>query len=369
MLTKFSVTNFKGFNNEFVFDLKDNNGYTFNDECIKNGVVNNALIYGHNGVGKSNLAFAIFDIIGHLTDKKTNVFDYTNYLNAENNNSTAKFRYEFLINSNSIVYEYQKSDYRTILSERFSINDVQLASINREVSDIAIINFKGAETLIPEIKNRDLSLLKYIKNNSVLDDGYERVMFFDFFQSIDSMLFFRSLDRNMFLGLESEGSQLTQYIIENKKVKDFEKFLIKAGINCKLDVIKKFDKEEMVFDFKRKKILFIENASQGTKTLTLFYFWLQRLKENKVSFLFIDEFDAFYHHDLSALLVEELKNTGVQFVLTTHNTSIITNDLLRPDCYFLMKKDSIKSLAKSTSKELREAHNIEKMYKSGIFND
>ena len=45
----------------------------------------------------------------------------------------------------------------------------------------------------------------------------------------------------------------------------------------------------------------------------------------------------------------------------------MSNDLLRPDCYFLMYKDSIKSLAKNTTKELREAHNIEKMYKAGSF--
>ena len=101
----------------------------------------------------------------------------------------------------------------------------------------------------------------------------------------------------------------------------------------------------------------------------MFYFWLQRLREEeKVSFLFIDEFDAFYHHELSAFLVNELKKTGIQFILTTHNTSIIINDLLRPDCYFLIYKESIKSLAKCTSKELREAHNIEKMYKAGLFN-
>ncbi len=32
-----------------------------------------------------------------------------------------------------------------------------------------------------------------------------------------------------------------------------------------------------------------------------------------------------------------------------------------------MYKNSIQSLAKSTDKELREAHNIEKMYKAGTF--
>ena len=66
-------------------------------------------------------------------------------------------------------------------------------------------------------------------------------------------------------------------------------------------------------------------------------------------------------------IIEKLKETGVQFILTTHNTAVITNDLLRPDCYFLMGKKKIQSLSKSTSKELREAHNIEKMYKAGSF--
>lgn len=76
----------------------------------------------------------------------------------------------------------------------------------------------------------------------------------------------------------------------------------------------------------------------------------------------------FYHHDLSKMIVKTLKEIGVQFVLTTHNTSILSNDLLRPDCYFLMNKKKIQSLSNSTDKELREAHNIEKMYKAGAFN-
>jgi predicted ATP-dependent endonuclease of OLD family len=190
-----------------------------------------------------------------------------------------------------------------------------------------------------------------------------------FFIFVESMLFFRSLQRNMFIGLETDNTHITDDIIDKGNVADFEAFLNRAGIECKLAIIKEFDKEMLAFDFEGNTIPFMRTASQGTRTLTLFYYWLQRLKvASKVSFLFIDEFDAFYHHELSASIVEELKKTGVQFILTTHNTSIITNDLLRPDCYFLMTKNSISSLAKSTPKELREAHNIEKMYKSGSFN-
>ena len=69
------------------------------------------------------------------------------------------------------------------------------------------------------------------------------------------------------------------------------------------------------------------------------------------------------------MVVEKLKASKVQFILTTHNTSIMTNDLLRPDCYFIMYKDRIKSLPQLTNKELREAHNLEKMYKAGSFDE
>ncbi|MCM1758931.1 ATP-binding protein, partial [Bacteroides ovatus] len=61
MLRKFKVSNFKCFEEDFVLDLSKVNGYTFNPECVKNGIVNCAMIYGYNGMGKSNLGFAIFD--------------------------------------------------------------------------------------------------------------------------------------------------------------------------------------------------------------------------------------------------------------------------------------------------------------------
>ena len=368
MLTKFSVSNFKSFNEEFVLDLGDTNAYEFNKESVKNGIVNNALVYGHNGVGKSNLGLALFDIVGHLTDTKRNELEYSNYLNALSKSETAHFQYEFLFDTNKVVYEYKKTNNKTILFEKFSINGTEFAHIDRNISNIAKVNFRGAESLKTELDNKELSLLKYIKNNSVLDKNTEYETLISFFKFIDSMLFFRSLQGNMFLGLEAEKTSLTLDIIQKGNVADFESFLNKAEIECSLTVINEFDKDILAFDFNGKTIPFIQNASQGTRTLTLFYFWLQRIKEEgRVSFLFIDEFDAFYHHGLSALIVEELKKTGVQFILTTHNTSIITNDLLRPDCYFLMNKNSIRSLAKSTSKELRVAHNIEKMYKAGSF--
>jgi len=182
------------------------------------------------------------------------------------------------------------------------------------------------------------------------------------------MLLFRSLEERMYLGYDVGSRILGDDIIEKDKVKDFEDFLNEANINCKLSVVEELDKKTLVFNFNGKNLPFFDIFSTGTSALTLFYFWFQRINESKVSFVFIDEFDAFYHHELSALIVKRLKNSGIQVILTTHNTSIITNDLLRPDCYFLMNNEKIQSLSNCTVKELREAHNIEKMYKAGAFN-
>jgi len=112
---------------------------------------------------------------------------------------------------------------------------------------------------------------------------------------------------------------------------------------------------------------FFKIASTGTRSLALFYYWYIRMK--KASFVFIDEFDAFYHFELSESVqkkVNEIQN--VQIFTTTHNTDLMSNDLLRPDCYFLLKDNSIKAISELTEKELRQAHNLQKMYKAGAFN-
>lgn len=370
MLRKFTVSNFKGFEKDFELNLTNSNGYEFNKNSIKKGVINNAIIYGHNGVGKSNLALAIFDIIEHLTDKQRNEAAYKNYLNAACNEDFACFRYEFLIGTKLVEYEYRKSDYKTILYEKFKIDGNQLIFFDRTASSNATILLKGAETLKTDIENNQLSILKYVKNNAELEHDEINNTFNDFFIFIEQMLYSRTLTDQIYFGLEVGKKNILEDIAKRKNIEEFESFLKQGGIECTLSEVEdQVGEKTIAFNFNGKLLPFFEVASTGTRALSIFYLWYQNIKENsKVSFLFIDEFDAFYHHSLATLIVEKLKETGVQFILTTHNTSIMTNDLLRPDCYFTMTKQQIRSFANSTVKELREAHNIEKMYKAGTFN-
>ena len=65
--------------------------------------------------------------------------------------------------------------------------------------------------------------------------------------------------------------------------------------------------------------------------------------------------------------VIELQN--VQAIVTSHNTDLLSAGLLRPDCIFKLEENKIKSFSELTEKALREAHNLQKMYKAGAFND
>ncbi|MDE5988837.1 MAG: ATP-binding protein [Duncaniella sp.] len=369
MLTKFEVSNFKCFDGALKFDLSATNGYTFNPDCIKNGNINCAMVYGYNGSGKSNLGWAIFDIIEHLTDRIRLEHPYRHYTNAANSSPEARFAYEFQINGKTVRYEYSKTDYRTLVDESLWIDGELLVCFDRRNGNENFKSLlKGTESLNTTLKDPQISVLKYIRNNSSLEENDINRTLLDFFSFVDRMLFFRSLEDRTYIGLDKHQGSLSSYIIKSDKVKDFEDFLREANVDCRLAVVNVMDEQDLAFDFGDKKILFRDIMSTGTSALMLFYCWYQHIIASEVSFVFIDEFDAFYHHELSRLVVKKLKESGVQFVLTTHNISIMSNDLMRPDCYFLIYKTRLLPLSKCTDRELREAHNIEKIYKSGAFN-
>ena len=106
MLTKFAVTNFRGFANRIELDLSNPSNYEFNSNAIKDNIIKNAIIYGPNGSGKSNLGYAIFDIVNHLTQKNKLPSYYKNFPYAGKINDPVKFEYTFKLSENEICYFY-----------------------------------------------------------------------------------------------------------------------------------------------------------------------------------------------------------------------------------------------------------------------
>ncbi len=381
MLKKFRVRNFKNFKDWFELDLSDMKNYEFNQQCVENGIVSTAVIYGPNGCGKSNLRLALFDIHTHLTDYKIIEKYKSNYKNAFLEDEHVEFTYLFQFGKHEVEYSYGKTSVEKFSYETLKADGEILVALKRENGNKAIVNLMGAENLNRDMKDSDISVIKYVKNNTVLDtEDSNNKLFEAFYSFINNMV--------MSSTIESYGSVIvdpasfSEILVEYNKLKEFENFLNASEVKCKLKFSKRDGRELLHFVFGDKKVEFSQIASTGT--MALFHFFLNTiLMEERIDYLkknssgdnnqkaliFIDEFDAFYHQKVAKNIVRSMRDMNAQVIFTTHNTSIMSNDLLRPDCYFLMDEEKIKPMFSFTEKELRKAHNIEKMYRAGVFDE
>lgn len=371
MLIKFTVENYKNFKDPITIDFTEKHDYRFNPKCTKNGLLSKVVIYGPNASGKSNLGLAIFDIVGLLTDKtkQASQMDPLSFINADSDSGIAKFEYCFKKGNSCIRYAYQKESPTKLIFEELFIDDVKVFSYDylNKKRDFARLDLIDAQNLNFEYFEQNFAILRYIANNTLqAPDSYVKFLM----NFVSRMLWFRSLQDNSYIGLTTGVDNLQSWIIENNLVKDFQNFLRDmAGIEMELGVATAEAPNKiqlLVEQHKKVPLIFGETASSGTRALELFYYWSRRF--NDVSFLFVDEFDAFYHFDLAKKVLKyvyELDN--IQAVFTTHNSNLADNGILRPDCYFNLMNGRLKSFADSTNRELREGHNLEKMLRNGEF--
>lgn len=367
MLRKFRVENFKGFRDRITLDLGSPKNYSFNADIIEQGCVSKGIIYGINGCGKSNLGLAIFDIITHLTDKQKLLQNYNLYLNMSGRKSFATFGYEFIFDGHEVIYRYSKSDVNILRNESLSIDGKEVIYYDFTGKD-GFTLLEGSDTLNASIKSDSpISRVKYVNSNSILADNEQNSIFRKFISFVEHMLLFYSLDSRGYEGFMNGTESIAEGIVNAGKVREFEAFLKENGIEYDLYGCEVDGRKAIYCHFDRMDADFFRIASTGTRSLALFYYWLIRMQQ--ASFVYIDEFDAFYHFELSESVEKKLRQiANVQILTTTHNTDLMSNDLLRPDCYFLLKDDQIRAIADLTEKELRQAHNLQKMYKAGAFN-
>ena len=365
MLTKFAVKNYRGFKDRIEWDLSNPNSYSFNTNAIKDGIVKNGIIFGPNGSGKTNLSLALFDIVNHLTQKFKKLDYYKNFVYAGHQDSLVEFEYTFTFGELVVEYAYAKSRDGKLIHESLIVDGKIV--FNHKGSKLFIDNVSfPMETMFKEglAQNANhVSIVNVLLTSFPLRADHYLLKLRDF---VNGMLWFRNLDIREFIGMESVVYILDEYIINKNLVDDFTSFLkIVSGQEFTFAKHEKSDKKLLV-EFNGKKVAFDDIASTGTLSLMLLYFWIHRMKK-EASFVFIDEFDAFYHYKLSYEVCKRLFNLDCQVFTSSHNTSLISNDLLRPDCYFIIKNNVIKPLNALTDKELRMGNNIEKMYRGNAF--
>ena len=310
---------------------------------------------------------ALFDITAHLTDKEALTRKYNLYSNLNSLMNYVSFEYVFEFNSLPVLYRYKKTDVNTLLDEELIIGDISVISYDFSRDEGKVL-LKGAEQLNLSASHSPISRVKYVSSNAILDpDDDINKAFAEFMDYVNHMLLFYSLDEKGYQGFQNGIGNIEEGIIQNGKLIDFQNFLAEVSGQKFQLLEKQVNGNPCIYcKFKNEEVSFFSIASAGTRSLALFYYWYLRMQD--ASFVFIDEFDAFYHFELAKNIIVLLRElTEQQIVLTTHNTDLLSNELLRPDCYFLIGKKSIVSLPNATDKDLRKAHNLQKMYKSGAF--
>ncbi len=366
MLTKFAVTNYRGFQNRMEWDLSRPSNYSFNADAVQDGIVKNGIIYGPNGAGKSNLGLAVFDIANHLSHKWKKPDYYLNYACAAGYHVPVEFEYTFVLGGHTLRYTYSKvaSELKgEIMREQLTVDGKQVLLKDKDVLEIAE-EFGLTVTAVQNVKDsaNNLSIVNYLLSSVPLPKDHALLLLQDF---VENMLFFRSLDNREFIGLKEGGSNIEEYIIKNHLADDFAAYL-KEVSGQEYEFAPNAQGENTLFcKMGDVKIPFQWVASTGTRNLELQYYWLKEM--TAASFVFIDEFDAFYHHELSYRISKRLFESKHQVFMTTHDTFLLSNDLLRPDCFFILRDNAIQAICDMTDKELRFGHNLEKLYRGGTF--
>jgi hypothetical protein len=199
MLKRFEVKNYKGFKDNIVWDLRATRDYSFQTNLVRNKIVTAATVFGKNGAGKSSLCTALVDITTHLLDVEKDHTPPHLYSHIGNNTSLSEFKYVFQFDMDEVEYYYAKTNNREMASEILLINGKPVVLHNFIDERENFISIPGAENLRTKGLQKQLSVIKYIYNNTIQD---ESSVISKIIRFVSGMLYFRSLkDANQYIGI------------------------------------------------------------------------------------------------------------------------------------------------------------------------
>lgn len=380
MLINFEINNYLSYRNATYFSLeKGKRLSTFKNNVLeikkntnndKLGLLKSAIIFGANGSGKTNLLLGLNhmkQIILNPNLLATDEFIKPPFiLDDYSENKSSNFSIEFIYEEIQYYYEFEITETQVIYERlRYFERGKYKTYYERFENDFKIFPFSESEKV--EVRS-NLLLLHYAQNKN--DEHSKNVL--QWF--VKKLIFIREELQN------EEIKRLNKILDNNKKKKELVKFLRLCDIKIKsIDTtidkiklppkIKKFIKqfEEILggddsnspkaqldeerymlnlvynkFDSSNKIVgeqrISYANESSGTKLLiTLAYYLLD--EKNKDCVFLIDEFDDSLHYSLAQTMLKFFNLTeNKQFILTSHNLSLLDCDLRQDQIYFVEKK-------------------------------
>lgn len=334
-------------------------------------------IYGANASGKSNIVKAFVSFIRivrtSVKDEKVLNFIESFRLSTETENEPSffqiifwhkdiKYRYGFEADNENITSEwlYGKPKDREL---PFFIRD------NQEIIELDKTNYSEGNKLL-RLLDDGSDENEIFRNNSLFLStlatfGFGKLskQLIDGFASIFVISGLGHQGMYSYAGDSLNDDKKKQYILDFLKYGDIGIEDVSAIEISSDDLPADVDEEiRKNFDSKKKRKLLIstrkkfnenlvsndtesfpfgDHESEGTKKLfELSPFIYEALKNNRP--ILIDEFDARFHPLLTRKILElfnSSENTGSQLIFTTHDTNLLSSDLLRRDQIEFVEKD------------------------------
>lgn len=309
------------------------------------------LIYGVNGIGKTNLCEAVFMlqrlILGNLARIKKHDSCVSQGYSIE---------YAFIF-SKAINYTCTFSADDVLLRESLHVGNQLLYEYSHTDSVFVHESFSRFDMRVPNTMHG--SLQEWVMPILRLIFSSDQCPFYlsEMFDYILSML--------LVDGSSLSADHIT--IRNDNELASIVQTMHKAGVEMELTLDRNgVGTPVLMMHTKSGWLPFSEAASTGEKAaLSLFY---KTTNARWFSLLCIDEFDAFFHYRLSKSVIGYLAE-GVcrQFILTTHNTSLL--NVVDYNMVYIMNRKGIYHLADLTSRKLSPSLNFERLYRAGEFDE
>ena len=364
MLIRFWVEGYRCFSQRTEIDLTDKKNYKFGVECVRGDFLDKMVVLGGNNAGKTSFGFAMTDIVstaGGFT-KDIGQRNARCFLNKDSGTDRATFHYELTHKGSVITYEYSKSAPDTLVSEsltvdrnvvfRYDLTDGSQPYFDHET-------LRSAGTIVPD-GGKSVILTVAERNRPDVDTAVWTVYSF----ARHSLYYMAMWRMDVHIGIIDEQDDAERYLVRNGMVDEFRTFLRDVG-SIDLDLVS--EDGRLAVSTANGTLPFSETVSRGTMILCRLFCWIRRCRERD-ALIFFDDFDDMFHYRTAENAIRYIISSNrAQCIFVTHNTGLVSNDFLRPDCCFIMDGGTLNSFASLTDKDIRRGHNLEKMLRGGEF--
>ncbi|WP_257935462.1 ATP-binding protein (AAA domain) [Campylobacter lari] len=410
MLIEFRVENFLSIQDEQVLSMMASKDNTFFDSHTngdkKLALLKSSVIYGANAAGKSNIIKALQAmktiVISSAKKQRGDELPITPFLLGDEYDKPTKFeiifiqdnkkyQYGFILNSENILEEWLLAFGESNRAQKWfeRIYNEKEKKYNYSFG----AKFLGSKQLLAEsTRDNALFLSTAIQlNNEQLEPVFD---FFNLKLQISKSQGWGN-GRSVTASIHKENKELVNSFfkiadldIEDIKIEEKELDEVKlTQENIPLEIkqmmqvdlkkgakIVKTDVQTIHTNQQGKEIIFgINLESDGTqKFFNLISIWINSLKNGNI--LIIDELNTHLHPLMTKFLVnlfhnEDLNKSNAQLIFTTHDTSILNQDIFRRDQIWFCEKQNkaTKLYPLSDFKVRKDKTNLENDYLLGRF--